>query len=195
MTDTFEFFSRLARQRRSIFPAMYSGEAVPDETIRQLLEIANWAPTHRKTEPWRFHVFGGEARQRVSDYLAGYYKDHTPPEQFSEIKYKKNQRKPLQSSHILFICMQRDPQERVPEWEELAAVSCAVMNLWLGCAALGLGCYWSSPQAALEAGDFLQLAPGERCLGLFYTGVPKPGLELPAERGPVADKVRWHGEE
>merc|ERR1719221_1603579 len=53
----------LLRQRRSIFPKDYNGKghAVTDDEVRLLLEAANWAPTHKRTEPWRFVVFKGQA--------------------------------------------------------------------------------------------------------------------------------------
>ena len=77
---------------------------------------------------------------------------------------------PLRAGAVIAICMQRDPEASIPEFEEIASVAMAVQNMWLRCAELGLGCYWSTPKAALLADDFLRLAPGERCLGLFYLG-------------------------
>ena len=53
------------RNRRSVFPAQYTGEPVEKETIEQLLELANWAPTHKKTQPWRFKVIYGEGLKRL----------------------------------------------------------------------------------------------------------------------------------
>lgn len=170
---------------------MFTEEKVDDKLIHRILENANWAPTHRKTEPWRFRVYTGEALEKVGEYLAAYYKEHTAEDSFSEVKYRKNRKKARQSSHIIFICMQRDPQERVPEWEELAAVSCAVMNMWLSCSALGLGCYWSTPAAALNGAEFLGLQNSEKCYGMMYIGVPQPGLQLTSERGDIEEKVVW----
>ena len=44
------------KARRSIFPEHYSGEAVSREALLRAMSAANWAPTHGKTEPWRFVV-------------------------------------------------------------------------------------------------------------------------------------------
>ena len=52
----------LIKQRRSVFPKDYNGAAVPRAVIERALEAANWAPTHGKTEPWRFVVFAGPDR-------------------------------------------------------------------------------------------------------------------------------------
>lgn len=35
-------------------------------------------------------------------------------------------------------CLQADPQKLQPEWEEMAATSCAVQNMWLLGTALGV---------------------------------------------------------
>lgn len=188
-----ESLSALMRQRRSIFPPVYTDEPIDKSLIEAILENANWAPTHRLTEPWRFHVFRGNARQRVADYLSNWYQSHTPEADFSELKYEKMRFNPTKSDTVIAICLQRDPEERVPEWEELAAVACAVQNMWLSCTAYGLGCYWSTPPASLDAADFLGLEPGGRCLGLFYIGhhqmPPTDG-----KRQPITSKVNWHFE-
>ena len=43
----------LIRRRRAIFPKSYlPNQPVSREIIEQLLENANWAPTHKLTEPW-----------------------------------------------------------------------------------------------------------------------------------------------
>ena len=47
----------LIKSRRSFFPEKFvAGEDVPKAVINNILEAANWAPTHGNTEPWRFVV-------------------------------------------------------------------------------------------------------------------------------------------
>lgn len=182
--------TELIRRRRSIFPDSYSDRPISREIILEVLENANWAPTHRLTEPWRFRVFIGESRQRLSDYMADWYQRHTPSGQFSEKKLDKTRRNPLRAACVIAICMQRDPAGRVPEWEELAAVACAVQNMWLTCTAYGIGSYWSTPKSILDATELLELREEERCLGLFYMGY-HTFPDLPGKRGPIAEKVTW----
>ena len=81
--------TQLIKSRRSIFPAMYTDRRIERETLLSILENGNWAPTHRKTEPWRFKIYQGESLKTLSNYLGDYYKENTPSEKFSEIKYKK----------------------------------------------------------------------------------------------------------
>ncbi len=182
--------NELIRNRRSVFPKVYNNQPIPRKIIEQILENANWAPTHRFTEPWRFKVFRGNALERLSNFLAEAYKETVGEEQFSEMKYKKTKQKPLLCDTVIAICMQRDPDERVPEWEEIAATACAVQNMWLSCTAYNIGCYWSSPKTIDISGDFLGLKQGERCLGFFYMGYYDP-IDLPSKRQDIADKVEW----
>jgi nitroreductase len=178
------------RHRRAIFPAQYTDKPVDTGTIERLLELANWAPTHRRTEPWRFVVFHDKGLGRLSEYMIEFYDQNTPVEQQSELKRKKAGGNPLKSGAVIAIVMARDAEERVPEWEELAAVSASVQNMWIACSAMGLGSYWSTPRAALEAADFLGLKENERCLGLMYIG-HYDGEWPEGVRGPVSEKVRW----
>jgi nitroreductase len=184
--------SALIRRRRSIFPKSYLPDTpVTRDELEQLLENARWAPTHRLTEPWRFQVFHTpESRDALGDYLADYYVKTTPPDLFSEEKKQKAGENPRRSGAVIAIIMHRDAEQRVPEFEEIAAVAMAVQNMWLTCTALGLGCYWSTPAAALNADAFLGLQPGERCLGFFYIGRHNMP-EVDGKRTGMEDKVLW----
>ncbi len=186
-----EIVNKVIRSRRSIFPPMYTGEVVDDDVIWEILENANWAPTHKMTEPWRFIVIPQAKIPSLCEFGATWYQKYTPEEKFSDMKLKKIRTKPLKASHIVAICMMRDPDKRVPLWEEESAVACAVQNMALTVTALGLGGYWSTPGYSLVADEFLQLEKKEKCLGLFYIGVPREGLALKGKRGDIKLKTRW----
>lgn len=182
--------TEIIRQRKSIFPATYIDKPIDKAIIEEILENANHAPTHRYTEPWRFKVFQGEALKELSKYLGETYQKVMPPEKFSPKKFEKTKKKPLQCACIIAICMQRDPQASIPEWEEIAAVACAVQNMWLTCTAYDIGSYWSSPTALIESEGFLNLPEGQRCLGFFYMGYHDTP-DLPRRRQPMSEKVEW----
>ena len=61
-----EELNRLIRNRRSIYPNVFSDEVIPDNIIENMLENANWAPNHGITEPWRFTVFTGEGIKKLA---------------------------------------------------------------------------------------------------------------------------------
>lgn len=190
MSFPVEQIDTLMRTRRSIFPGFYNDRDIPEEIILEILENANWAPNHKSTEPWRFIVIRGEGREPLADYMQQYYRAHTPPEKFNDKKYLKIRKNVLKTPCLIAICMYRDPDEKVPEWEELAAVSCAVQNLWLSCHARNIGSYWSTPSSLLHADEFFGLDDQTQCLGIMYMGY-YDHEDFPAARRPVGDKVRW----
>lgn len=184
--------SLLIKARRAHFHKMFTEQSIDPASIDLILENANWAPTHKRTEPWRFKIFHSlESRKRFTEFIARDYTTTTPVESFSEIKRNENSEKPLIAACTIAICMQRDPAQSIPEWEEIAAVACAVQNMWLSCTALGLGCYWATPGFISRIGTFLELEEGCKCLGLFYMGHLKPGAVSPAIRKPISSKITW----
>ena len=178
----------IIKKRRSVFPAQYNNTPIRKEDITDLLEAANCAPTHRKTEPWRFKVFHGKSQEELGLFLAKKYKETT--DKFKEFKYNKTMNNPKKAAAVIAICMQRDPAESLPEWEEIAATAMAVQNMWLLATEKGIGSYWSSPGLIKYMGEFIELNEGERCLGFFYLGYYD---EFSPERipGPIEDKVSW----
>ncbi|MBU6339857.1 MAG: nitroreductase [Bacteroidetes bacterium] len=184
--------SELIRNRRSVFPKSYiPGKMIDRALIEELLEHARWAPTHKMTQPWRFKIFhSAESRASLSAYLQQYYRDNTPESQFSELALEKAGFNPLAAGAVIAICLAYTPEANLPEFEEIAAVSMAVQNMWLTCTEWNLGCYWSSPKAALSAASFLNLEPHERCLGLFYLGWHE-SPEVPRTRKPLEYFAEW----
>ena len=186
-------FNELIRSRRSIYTNMYTGEKVDDEVVRQMLENANWAPTHRRTEPWRFVVFSGEGLKKLADFQAELYKKTAlANDNFKDSDYEKLKTRPLLTSHIIAIGMQRDEKRSLPEVEEIAAVACAVQNMYLTAEAYGVGCYWGSGGVTYyeEAKSFFGLNENDRLMGFLYIGVPK--IKPPrGRRKPIDEKVRW----
>ena len=183
----------LLKTRRSIFPKSYiQGKDIPESDILQILENANFAPSHRLTEPWRFKILRGAAKQRLADFMVEDYLAMTPIEAQSEVKMQKMAENPTRSAVAIALVLKRH-EELLPEWEEIASLAMAVQNMWLTCSILGIGCYWSSPTAiTLRGQDFLKLAADERCLGLFYMGYHNVSTaDLPAVRKPIAEKITW----
>jgi len=180
----------LLRTRRSVFvPQFEAGRVIPDNIIWELLENANWAPTHKRSEPWRFIVFTGAGLQKLADFQAELYQQ-TAGAKFNEGKYEKLREMPPRCSHVIAIAMRPDPS--LPEVEEVAATACAVQNLALSAHAYGLGGFWSSGGVTYNeaAKAFFGLEPEDKLLGFFnlgYVRVPAPA----GKRSPVQDKVRW----
>ena len=203
MFQVSHFFNRmkeinnLVRQRRSVFQADYTGEKVDDAIIHQMLENANWAPTHKMTQPWRFIVYTGEGLKSLAKLQAGYYKEYTEADgSFKETRYHNLQTKPLLSSHIIAIFMKRDANRSVPEIEEAGAVFCAIQNMYLTATAYEVGCYLSTGGITYfegAAGRF-GFDPDDRLIGFLHVGIPK-SPPRDGRRTPVAEKIRWVDQE
>lgn len=178
----------LIKKRRSIFPVQYNDKPMAKTDIEKVLEAANWAPTHKKTEPWRFRVMQGEIQEKLGLFLSLKYLETDPSPK--EFKAKKLIENPKLAGAVIAICMQRDSMKSVPEWEEIAAVAMAVQNMWLACTELGIGAYWSSPGLIKYMGEFFDMNENEACLGFFYMG--HYDGEIPdSARTPIENKTVW----
>lgn len=178
--------------RRSVFPQFFTDQPVDKAIIEDLLNAANHAPSHRKTEPWRFRVYTGAGREQLKQEAADIYNTlRNPDAEWTPKLAKKFGDKFDQSPVILAIFLHRDPEERVPEWEEVAAVGCAVQNIWTSLDAHGLGGFWSSPSFLCDSyGQWPAAADNEKCLGLFYIGYHE-APELPRPQGDWEEKIVW----
>jgi nitroreductase len=183
----------LIRNRRSIFQNQYSGEKVDDAIVRQILENAIWAPTHKLTQPWHFIVYTGDGIKKLAHDQAAVYKKVTQADDtFKEERFQNLLTKPMLSSHIIVVAMKRDEKKSVPELEELGAVFCAVENMYLTAAAYGVGCYLSTGGITyFEASkEIFGLGKEDRLLGFLHIGIPK-GAVPDSRRTPVEEKSVW----
>lgn len=209
-----EVVEKAIQERRSMFLQDLNGEAASDEAIHRMLEAANWAPTHGQTQPWRFMVF-----QRSSGQVDAFFKVQldssqalldlgglSKDEEAALKKFVKKQPSKAKDiakcSHVIAISMkaQANPEKIMPEWEEMAAVSCAVQNAHIVACQLGVACYWTSggtegPLKTDEVRELLQVEAGDKCIGLLMVGQADPETwaksQGRASRGLMTEKVTW----
>lgn len=174
--------------RRAVNQNSFTEEEISKEEILTLLNAANAAPTHKRTQPWRFVVFRKEGLQRLGAELSRIYKEVTPADKYTEMAEANMAKKATQSNVALAIIVNYTGD--VPEWEELAATACAVQNIWLAAHSIQLGGYWASPGLINHLGKFLQLEENQKCIGLFYLGKHQAEAREPF-RSPIEDKIRW----
>ena len=160
------------RDRRTIFPEDFTDRKVHKEIIQTILTNAIWAPTHGKTQPWRFQVFTGDALKRLGKVQSELYKATTPAEKFRQGKFDKLANRPSLASVVIAVSMKRTPDTKIPELEEIEAVACAMQNMFLTCTAYGLGSFWSSGNVTYrdEMRDWLELDEDDKVLGFVYIG-------------------------
>lgn len=186
--------TEVIRNRRTIYPEQFGSRQVHREQIELILNNAIWAPTHGNTQPWRFQVFTDEGRNRLSEFLHQTYLEVTPKESQSEMKLGVMTNRPLKSSAVIAICMERQASEKVSEQDEMLAVACAVQNMHLTCTAYGIGGFWATPGLinSSQMKEFLGLGEKDKCLGLFYLGYPNTDFEWPkGQRKPIEYLTEW----
>merc|ERR1712166_1175217 len=182
--------------------------------VTKLLEAARWAPTHGKTEPWRFVVFGLDKKELLLQATLDWYKQQPQPfwdeawkgefadaDAFAAYFVKAKQDKWCKASHVVAICLSRqrprEDQKAIPEWEEQAAVACAVQNMHLMSTSLNLAAYWSSYfehyRTSASCVQFMGLEPdkGDQCMGVFVIGRSNKIDKYRATRTQLEDVVSW----
>lgn len=180
------------RDRRTVYPEQFTERIVHRELIEQMLTNATWAPTHGKTQPWRFKVYTGEGRTKLADILSELYKANTPEENYSESKLQRLLSRVRGTSAIISVAMARTEETRIPEIEEIEAVACATQNILLTATAYGLGSFWSSPKTFYQKGasERFGYKESDKMLGLIYLGYPS--VEWPkSHRKPLEYVTEW----
>ena len=191
MNENYKILSEIIRKRRSISPDHFLQNEIPVQLLEEVLSNAIYAPNHKKTQPWRFKIIRRNKKDALSAFLSQQYELNTSKEEFNEIKFRKAGEKAMQSNCIILLCLDRSPVSIIPEWEETAALACAVQNIWLSCTALGIGAYWSTPAAIKKMGEFIPLLDTEECLGLFYCGWTNFD-PVPYSRKSLSEVCSWY---
>ena len=176
--------------RRSFALKDITTDPVDHALIVQLLEAANWAPSHGKTEPWRFVIYSGAARQQLSDAFGSAFQALNPAQPAGSAGELTQSQRVWQAP--VWIALGMQPSQKMPEWEDLIAFGSAVQNMHLMASALGLASKWTSGAVVLHpsVATAVGFAPDTKLYGFFYVG--HPAIAWPAgQRRPVADKVRW----
>ncbi|MBC7401197.1 MAG: nitroreductase [Mucilaginibacter sp.] len=188
--NTFSTISTIIKNRRTIKPFIMNGSKIPDEQITELLELADWAPTHGLTEPWRFTVYANPSQ--FCHAHAEMYKANTDDDGFAQGVYDNLAQQGDKASHVIIAVMQRGNLPKIPAFEEMAATACAVQNLLLGATALNLASYWGTGGMILKPAmkAFLNLRDEDEVMGVLYLGYadeqPKGIRGVPLEL-----KVNW----
>lgn len=191
--QSFEILQNIIRNRRSTKPADMNGKQINNALIHQLLELADWAPTHGRTEPWRFIVYEGAAKKAFFADHAELYKANTDPEKFTQGKYEKLQQQGDPVSHIIVVYMKRTLNNSIPADEEAAAVAAAIENLLLGAAALNIAALWSTGGMTHHPSmkTYLGLKEEDLVMGILHLGY----TDAPQKEGKrnivIGEKVDW----
>jgi nitroreductase len=184
------------KTRRSM--GLVKDEPVPNDVIAKILEAGNWAPSHHRTEPWRFYVLTGAGRKPLGEALVKIAKENmeSPESEESKAKLEKTAGKPLRAPLIITVAVEPSDNPKVIEIEEYGAAYAAAQNMLLAAHALGLAGIWRTgkPCYHTSMNELFGLSDKGKVLGFLYFGYPKK--EAPAgKRKDVSGCITWLGDE
>lgn len=180
--------------RRSI-PAFQMGGPGPGTAeIEEMLKLASRVPDHGKLAPWRFIVYRGEERARISGELAKMALAAKPD--LSEEMIKVENTRLTRAPVVIAVVSTAAPHFKVPEWEQVMSAGAVCLNLLMAVNAHGYASNWLTEWYAFDekAYPLLGVQPGEKIAGFIHIGTPQvPPTDRP--RPALADIVTWVGEE
>jgi nitroreductase len=183
--------------RRSFKPNMLKPDPVPRAVLESVLEAAQWALNHGRTQPWHYIVFTGESRKTLGEAFAHAYQLEADKagkfvQATLDSQHKKVLDAPVWIAIALKPALRPDGSPAMPIEEEIMAVACSVQLLHLAASAFGLGGQWTTSPTGLHhhTAAFCGLQPPARLLGFFYLGYPAiPWPE--GKRHALPDHITW----
>lgn len=182
--------------RRSV--GVMKPDPVPNELIHQILEAGTWAPSHFRTEPWRFFVITDDARiqlgKAISAYTAKTLKDANSEESIKRLR--REEIKPLRAPVIIAVAVEPTERSKVLIKEEYAAVHAAIQNMLLAAHGLGLGVIWRTGNACYsqEVKTLFGLSSKAEMVGFLYIGYSNM-KELKGKRRHWSEVTKWYDRE
>jgi nitroreductase len=192
-SNQFEQVANVIKHRRSVSWSKMNGRLIPDEDIHRLLALADWAPTHGRTEPWRFFVYGGAALKQFGQDHANLYWQNTPEDKRQEATYEKLLHNVDKASHLIITAMKRGDNIKIPVIEEIAATSAAIQNILLGATALDISSFWSTGGMTHSPTlkEYLQLRDADIIMGLVFLGYSDEPVKEGQRNSSIHEKVKW----
>lgn len=171
-------FPALARGRRSL--RRYTDQAIPSQLLRELLEVAAWAPSAHNRQPWRFAVLSSpEAKiglaRAMNDRLRQDLTADGVAEESIEKDVARSYSRITGAGALVCLCLSMadmdtypDPRRQAYEWQmAVQSVAMAGQNLLLAAHTSGLGACWM-------------------CAPLFCPDTVRAALDLPSDWEPQA---------
>jgi nitroreductase len=176
------------------------GKMLPDEpprdVIEKVLSAAVHAPNHHDTQPWRFFVLTGAARDRLGDALAAALTQRWNGTDSVKVEglLMAERAKPLRSPVLVVVGVNSEADDPMTRREDLQAASAALQNMLLAAQSLGLAAIWRTGDGAYDASvkAHFGLRPQDEIAGILYLGYPDPSIAEPVARSrDFAARTEW----
>jgi nitroreductase len=168
-------------------------DPVARELIERLLDCAVRAPNHKLTQPWRFVVLTGSARDRFAEIRARHrLKRFADPGVPEALAAADKVRREARETPVYIVVSVAVSDDEITREEDYAAAMMATANLMTAAHSLGLGTYLRTG-GVMRDPALLELAgvpPSFRVVGVLSLGYPARD-EQPRPRRPASELTRW----
>jgi len=181
-------------QRRTIDPDDFNGNIINDNDFKDIMDAANWAPTHGLTEPWSFIIFKADDCKKFGQIHAELFKQNTNPEHFLQKKYDKILHRADKCSHVIICTNKRGTAKNIPDIEEICATSAAIQNILLAATEKNIATFWSTGGMCHtnEFKHFFGYNDEDTVLGILYIGYTEKPLPAAKRNSAIEDKIRYY---
>lgn len=179
------------RRSTPAFQMVEPGPSRPE--IMEMLEIGSRVPDHGKLAPWRFVVYAGAERERISAELAKVAMARKPDLSAEMVEVEKTRltRAPV----VIAVVSRAAPHIKIPEWEQVLSAGAVCLNLSMAAQSMGYASNWLTEWYAFDESvhPLLGIKPGEKVAGFIHIGTQKmhPGERARPE---LSELVSFSGE-
>lgn len=177
----------LIQTRRTPNPALFLAKPIEIELLKRAIDIARYAPNHKRTEPARFYFSNDEQKQQMGNLFYDFILEHKGEEQ-AELALKKQQI--WSTVPGLLVVTNYSPKESKTAQkntelhkEDYATVSTIIQNLSLLLLNQGIHVKWStagvknSPKLS-DIYGFTNFPEDEEVVGFLLMGYLPADLDL-----------------
>mmetsp|Transcript_12955 Transcript_12955/g.24347 ORF Transcript_12955/g.24347 Transcript_12955/m.24347 type:complete len:270 (+) Transcript_12955:53-862(+) len=169
-----------------------------EEVVNRAIVSAIYAPNHKRTEPWRFHLLGPNTIRQVCELNAKLVAD----KKGEKAGQRKLERWLQMPGWVVVTCRSDFGEKEVQSMdipaglarEDYAACCCAVQNFCLSLHNAGLGTKWSTGNVNFDARfhEILGLENGEYSVGIIWFGTPTKIVEAPERKKGLHEVLVMH---
>lgn len=170
--------AKIIKGRRAV-KGNYTAKDVSEETVRELLNDAIWAPTHGMRQPWRFIFVGAEQLPTFAKNVAATYTE----------ELQQNREDYLNEPNAILVVIMDAPDIPKQYDENFGATAAMIQNFWLLAWEQELGVVWkTNPHIYYpEVKKLLHVSDEEKIVGFIHLGY-FDRQPLRKDRIPVAEK-------
>jgi len=170
-----EELETLISARRSNLLIDASREVDP-EIVDRIVNIAQWAPNHKRTWPLRVAVVSGDSRRILGDTIADAMAVHGD----DEMKVTKTRGKFMRSPIVIVVASAEGATPNETE-ENKYAVAAGVQNMLLMTESFGLAALWGSPAKGANNAitGLCSMESTDHVMGIIYLGWPTQSVAAP----------------